>query len=310
MLYLNEAQTSSLVDENRALAAARRAFIDHGKVFPVSRAFGAREGERFTMKSGATPDTVGVKIGSYWPGNENRGLPRHGSTIVLLDPETGRVSAVVEAAAANAYRTAAAEALAVETLSRPDSTTLAVIGTGHQAFYEACAVVLVRPIKQILVAGRDSAKATTLTNRLANHLHLPVDAVPVRTAVESADLISTATTAHEPLFEASWVRPGTHISAMGSDAPGKQELPPKLLESATLFCDNSEQTRSLGEFEHAPADALITSLGKVLRSEAQGRTSADQITVFDSSGFALQDLALARALIAAHTEQQKLTATA
>ncbi len=304
MLYLNEAQTSALIDENRALDAVRQAFTRPGKIFPVSRAFGAREGERFTIKSGATPDMVGVKIGSYWPGNENRGLPRHGSTIVLLDPETGRVSAVVEAAAANAYRTAAAEALAVEALSRPDSTTLTVIGTGHQAVYEARAVVRVRPVNRILVVGRNSAKAKTFARQLAIQLQLPVEAAPVRTAVESADLISTATTAHEPLFEASWVRPGTHISAMGSDAPGKQELPPKLFESATLFCDNADQTRSLGEFEHAPADALITPLGEVLRDEARGRRSADQITVFDSSGFALQDLALAKALLAAHAEQQ------
>lgn len=238
-----------------------------------------------------------MKIGSYWPGNDAYGLSRRGSSIVLLDPRTGRIDAVVEAAAGNALRTAAADALAVETLARTDAATLAILGTGHQAYYEATAVARVRPIETILVGGRDPERAAALADRLRSRLTITVEAVPVRSAVERADVIATATTAREPLFDADWVQEGTHISAMGTDGPGKQELPVELFDRARLFCDVTEQSRTIGELKHAPTHQPIRPLGAVLRGEAPGRTTAEEIPVFDSSGFALQGLALARALL-------------
>nr|NLD40420.1 ornithine cyclodeaminase family protein [Actinomycetales bacterium] len=301
MQFLNEAETSRLVTEEVALGAAREAFTAAGRTFPVVIGYGAREGERFTLKSGSTAGSVGVKIGSYWPGNEELGLTRHGSSVILLDPRTGRISAVVEAAAANAYRTAAADALAVQTLARPDASTLAVLGTGNQAFYEAAAVVRVRPIETVLVAGRNPERAADLARRLAEKLGIAVRVVPVRDAVENADVISTATTSTSALMEADWVRPGTHISAMGADGSGKQELPVELYSSehTRLFCDIEEQSRTIGEFRLVPASTTVTPLGDVLRGTAPGRGTDQEVTVFDSSGFALQDLSLARALLAA-----------
>lgn len=303
MLYLSEAETSALADEGLALEAAREAFTTTGRVFPVVVAQGHGEGEQFTLKSASAPSAAGVKIGSYWPGNDQLGLPRHASTIVLLDPRTGVLCAVVEAAAGNSLRTAAADALATDTLARPDSTTLAILGTGHQAFFEAAAVVRVRPITRVLVAGRRAAKAESLASRLGDQLHLPCQAVGVREAVETADVIATATTSRSPLFDARWVRPGTHISAMGADSPGKQELPVELLARASLFCDLEGQSRSIGEFQHVGADARLTELRAVLSGTAPARTSPKEITVFDSSGFAVQDLAFARALIDAHVKE-------
>ena len=134
MLFLSEAETRALVNEELALAAARDAFTEEGRVFPVVVGGTLTEGERFTLKSGSTGRATGVKIGTYWIGNDAHGIPRHGSTTILLDPATGRLAAVLEAGAANAYRTAAADALAAQTLSREDSTTLTIVGTGTQAF--------------------------------------------------------------------------------------------------------------------------------------------------------------------------------
>ena len=111
-------------------------------------------------------------------------------------------------------------------------------------------------------------------------------------------MVVTATNAKEPVIRAEWVRPGTHISAMGADGSGKQELDPDLYEAA-LFCDLPDQSRAIGEFSHAPDSADITALGSVLTGEAPGRSDDRQITVFDSSGFALQDLAFAQAILAA-----------
>ena len=105
-----------------------------------------------------------------------------------------------------------------------------------------------------------------------------------------------------PVIDADWVRPGTHISAMGADGSGKQELDPRLYTAASLYCDLPDQSRAIGEFSHAGPETPITALGSVLAGAAPGRTDDQQITVFDSSGFALQDLAFAEAILAADAQ--------
>lgn len=308
---VEEAVSKALVDEDLALESARSAFtasVTGGTVYPVVVAPVTGDGHRFTVKSGAAGTEAVIKIGSYWPGNDAHGLSNHGSTVVLLDPDTGRVAAVVEAAAGNAFRTAAADALAVQTLARDDSRVLAVVGTGHQALYEARAAVRVRDFDTVLVAGRRPHAAQTRADELrellgasgtgASRTGVGVEATDIEDAVRRADVVVTATNAKEPVIRAEWVRPGTHISAMGADGSGKQELDPGLYEAA-LFCDLPDQARAIGEFSHAPDSKAITALGSVLTGDASGRADAEQITVFDSSGFALQDLAFAQAILAA-----------
>ncbi|SDF79096.1 ornithine cyclodeaminase [Lentzea fradiae] len=294
-VFLSESESAALVDDELALAAAREAFLAAatGSIFPVVIGHSSTPGTRFSLKSGAAGDLVGVKVGSFWPGNVD--LPRHGSTIVLLDPATGRLAAVVEAAAANGYRTAAADALAVGTLARADSRTLTVVGTGHQAVHEVRAVSRVRPIERVLVVGRRAEAARSFAAEVTAVTGLAAEPVDVQAGVSAADVLVTATTSREPLFDASWVKPGTHVSAMGADGPGKQELPVELYERASLFCDLPQQSSSIGEFQHT--SVVPVALGAVLAGEAAGRASDDDVTVFDSSGFALQDLTLAAALL-------------
>ncbi|MFI6166183.1 ornithine cyclodeaminase family protein [Nocardia sp. NPDC051052] len=304
-VLITESESASLIDEELALLAAREAFLASatGTAFPV--VIGQISANRFTLKSGAAGELVGVKVGSFWPDNDKVGAPRHNSTIVLLDPATGRLAAVVEAGTANAYRTAAADALAVDTLARRDARTLTVIGTGNQALYEVRAVTRVRPIEQVFVVGRRADAARDFARDVNAYTGLPAEPAETRTAVAAADIVVTATTARGPLFEAAWVAPGTHISAMGADGPGKQELPPELYDRARLFCDLPDQSRAIGEFQHA-GPAVPTPLGAVLTGAAEGRCLPDDITVFDSSGFALQDLTLAAALLRRHNTQEFL----
>lgn len=294
-VFLSEKESAALVDDELALAAAREAFLAAatGSTFPVVIGHSSAPGTRFSLKSGSAGDLVGVKVGSFWPGNVD--LPRHGSTIVLLDPATGRLAAVVEAAAANGYRTAAADALAVSALARADARTLTVIGTGHQALYEVRAVSRVRPVERVLVVGRREEAARAFAEEVTAVTGLPAEPVGAEAGVSAADVLVTATTSREALFDASWVRPGTHVSAMGADGPGKQELPVELYGRASLFCDLPQQSSSIGEFQHT--SAVPVPLGAVLAGEAPGRASDEDVTVFDSSGFALQDLTLAAALL-------------
>jgi ornithine cyclodeaminase len=306
MIVMSEEQSAALVSEQLALDAARVALrsVGDSSPLPVVVGFVAGTQNRFTIKSGSGRGLAGVKVGSFWPDNPAAGLPRHSSTIILLDDTTGRVAAVIEAAAGNAYRTAAADAVAVESLARANSRVLSVIGTGNQARYEARAVARVRPIDEIVIAGRDHDAAEALAALVQRETGVRARAATVEAACRSADVLVTATTATQPLFDVDWVRPGTHISAMGADGPGKQELPPGLYTSALLFCDVVEQSRSIGEFQHAPSDVAISPLSDVLSGTASGRTDDDQITVFDSSGFALQDLALATALLARAQQEE------
>lgn len=303
---LDEATTSALIDHALAFDAVRAALIAvaDGSVprVPVTTGSGAGEGQRYTVKSGRIGGLVGLKVGAYWPGNEDRGMPRHSSTILLLDERTGRPRAVIEASRVNGFRTAAADALAVDALARADAATLAVFGAGHQAAFEVAAVLRLRPFRRVLIVNRDRARAEALAASFARD-GLAVQVAGAQEAVAEADVIVTATNATAPLFQAEWVRPGTHISAMGADGRGKQELPPALLRGSLLFCDLPEQSVEVGEFQwvhEAVRDGTValTAVGAVLSGRAAGRRTDDDITVFDSSGIAAQDLAVAEALLA------------
>jgi len=301
LLHLREEQTAAIVDDDLALEAARAAFLDSVECAALNSlvTHGSDPSNRYTIKPAASTIHAGVKIGTYWPGNDKYGLPRHHSTLLLLDQRIGRIAAVLEVGVANAYRTAAADALAVLTLARADSRTLAIFGTGHQVLHDARAVSRVRPIRQVLVVGRSEQRTAALADALRGE---GLDAAPAgaRDACATADIVVTATTAtidDAPLFEADWIRPGTHVSCMGADAPGKRELPPLLLTQARLFCDLPQQSRRLGELQHAPRDTPVTALGEVLAGRAPGRNDVLDITVFDSSGIGLQDLHLGLALL-------------
>ena len=307
MIHINEAQSASLVSHEMAFAAITRALIaaasTHASTFPVVLGHASDPQNRFTIKSGTDADLTGLKVGSYFPTNDRLGLPRHDSIVLLFDQARGRVGAIVEAGKLNAYRTAAADAVASDALARRDATVLALFGTGHQAEYEALALSQVRRLTRILVVGRDPVRTEAFVQRLQSR-HLPAESSQPEAACAAADIIVTATLATAPLFRAGWVRPGTHLSSMGSDATGKQELPPELFHSARLFCDLPEQSRRIGEFQHADARLPLTAIGAVLGGQSPGRVSAADITIFDSSGISLQDLYMAQAIISAHQQSK------
>lgn len=304
MIFIDEERSAALATHEMAFDAIREALIATSRNdavnFPVVIGHASDAQNRFTIKSASNRDIAGLKVGSYFLTNDREGLPRHGSMILLFDQTIGRIGAIVEAGKLNAYRTAAADAVAAEALSRPESRVLTLFGTGHQAAYDAAAISRIRPIERIVVVGRSVDKTNAMVTRLKT-LDLPAE--PARSAEDacrSADIIVTVTSAREALFDADWVSPGTHLASMGSDGAGKQELPVQLYERASLFCDLPEQSRVVGEFQHAPADAQLTAIGQVLTGSAPGRGDPSDITVFDSSGVSLQDLFIATAILRAN----------
>lgn len=303
MIYLDETETAKLISHELAYAAVKEAFISaissEATLFPVVNASDPKTGCVFSLKSASTPTLIGWKTGTYWPQNRTKDMPCHGTTIFLLSPETGELVAVVAASKVNAYRTAAADAVAVDYLARKDASVLTVFGTGHQAEYEVLAISAIRNISKVIVVGRNNT--SRFIGRLAAK-GIQAEAGSAQFGCEHADIIVTATSAKEPLFRAHWVKPGTHISAMGADRVGKQELPVELYQRAKLFCDYKSQSIAIGEFQHTISTPIV-EIGAVLTGKSTGRVLAEEITLFDSSGIAIQDLFVAAKLLELREEQ-------
>lgn len=305
MWIINEQDARALVSVEDAIAEVEKTFAamarGQARNYPVVRELVGYQDAVYGVKTGCDTSAplLGLKAGGYWPHNLKRGLTNHQSSTVLFDPETGRASAVVSANYLTGVRTGAASAIAVKYLSRPDSRVLCLIGTGVQATYQVRATLAVRPIQEVH-AWDPSAENLANFGRFVKELGLHFVAHTERqTAVADADILITVTPSQQALVEKSWVRAGTHISAMGADTKGKQELDPALVASAALFVDEAAQAISIGECQHAYRAGLITeqsfrgSLGAVIAGLCEGRRDNQEITLFDGTGVALQDLVVA-----------------
>ena len=253
----------------------------------------------FGLRSAVWEDRelLGLKVSGYFPENAAEGRDNHQATIVLVSPRTGRPSAFIDGNHVTWIRTAAAGALGTSLLARADARRVLVVGNGLQAEAQAVghAEVLADRTPEILVhAPRDAdgSKATAFVERLAAR-GLAVRAAPdVERALSEADVVVTATLAREPIVRSEWIASGTHITAIGSDAPGKRELDPRLVDRARLVVDSADQSRRFGESQDL-ADVAAVEIGAILTGRATGRTSAEEITIFDSTGIGLHDLVTA-----------------
>ena len=222
---------------------------------------------------------------------------------MLADASTGTPLAMMESGAVTALRTGAATAVAAKYLARSDAQTVTVLGAGAQGEIQLAALAEVLPLRRAWVLDIDPARAEGLAERVGRRLGFPVTAAgDLAVALSESDVCVTCTPSREALVAAADVRPGTFIAAVGADSHGKQELDPKLVATATLVVDVLEQCAEIGELQHALAAGLITrdevhaELADVVVGRRAGRTRADEITIFDSSGTALQDVAAAVAL--------------
>lgn len=306
MRILSESDARQLVSMSDAIAAVEQGFAamarGHARNYPVVREVLGHQDAVFGVKTGADTQTplLGLKAGGYWPHNAGKGHTNHQSATILFDPDTGRASAVVSANYLTGIRTGAASAIATRWLSRPDSAVLAIIGTGAQSAYQLQATVLVRPIRQVHAWDPVPANLERF-GVLVREMGLDFVAAPdPNAAVQAADVVITATPSSQALVDAAWVRPGTHISAMGADTRGKQELAPALVARCSLYHDELAQAISIGECQHAYAAGLIDesafrgSLGEVVAGLCPGRRDSTEITLFDGTGVAMQDLVVAR----------------
>lgn len=300
MRFISESESSALINHELAYDAIYQALIASTQLdtrsFPVVHGQASDTKNTFSIKSSANQHLAGLKVGSFWEDNPKNGLPRHNALILLFNQANGKMAAAIEAGKVNAFRTAASNAVATHVLARKDSKVLAIFGTGNQAKYECEALARIRNFNQILIVGRDQSKAETMAEDLKK-LGIEIKIAGAKEACEQADIIVTATSSKTSLFKAEWVKAGTHISSMGSDKKGKQELPPELFSQSGLFCDLNTQSKVIGEFQHAPESAILINIGDVLLANVQGRQSQEQITIYDSSGLSIQDLYIAQKIL-------------
>jgi ectoine utilization protein EutC len=287
------------------IETAFRRLAEGGVEMPpvLSMAIPDRNGE-VDVKTAYVPGLEGfaIKVSPGFFDNPKIGLPSTSGLMVVLSSRTGQVQAVL---LDNGYltdlRTAAAGAVAARALARPDASTACIMGAGLQARMQLQALKLVRPITEAVIWARDAQRAAAMATEVAEALGIAARATDdPATAVASADVIVTTTPATTPILRADWLRPGQHVTAMGSDQHGKNELESACLTRADRYVpDRLAQTRRMGELRAAiesglvAADAQFEELGAVLAGAAPGRTSAEQITIADLTGTGMQDTAIA-----------------
>ena len=241
----------------------------------------------------------GLKTVCIFPDNPARGLDMHQGGVLLFDGETGEPRALVNASAVTAIRTAAVSAVATRALARSDARELAVLGAGVQAREHLEAMATVRPFERARVWSRTRDHAQAFASEAA--APFPVEAVEsAEDAVRGADVVVTATSAREPIVNREWLASGVHVNAVGSSIPTTRELDAVTISAAALFADSRESlVNESGDYLFAVEEAGIgpdhirAELGEVLTGSAEGRRSAEELTVFKSLGLAVEDLAAA-----------------
>jgi ornithine cyclodeaminase/alanine dehydrogenase-like protein (mu-crystallin family) len=264
-------------------------------------------GGGFHIKAGfldAGRSFFAAKLNANFPENAARfQMPTIQGAVVLCDADNGFPLAIMDSIEITSRRTAAATAVAAKHLARPDARVATVCGAGIQGRVQIQALARVRELTEVFVFDKDEARARHLARVLAGDISAEVaPAADLADAVRRSDVCVTCTTARRFFLRKEMVPPGAFVAAVGADNPDKQEIDPELLASATLVVDLLDQCAAIGDLHHAlTAGVMATTdvhaeLGEVVAGKKRGRTSRDEITVFDSTGMALQDVAAAAAV--------------
>jgi ornithine cyclodeaminase/alanine dehydrogenase-like protein (mu-crystallin family) len=294
VLVLSEADVTRLLDLEEllpALAGALRSFSAGRASVPPRVAASAEDGILGAMPVHLAGVGLGAKLVSVFPGNHGRGRPSHQALIAMFDPADGTPLAVLDGTRITAARTGAAAAVAAGALARPDAAVLAILGAGVQGRAHLDAFPLVRDLREIRVASRTPGRAEALAE-----LHPAARAVgSFEEAVAGADVVACCTDAREPILEAGWLAPGAHVSSVGGTFG--PELDPAIVRAGRVFVEWRGAVTSpppAGAHDLQGLDpGAVTEIGEVLAGTRPGRTAPDELTVYKSTGHAVEDAAAA-----------------
>ena len=248
-----------------------------------------------------SPASMGAKLVTVFGENHKRNLPSHLATILLLDPETGALLAIMDGRYITEARTAAVSAVSARFLAKPEASTLAIIGSGVQARSHLEAYHLVRALKQVRIWSPKARSREQFVEDMSGQVPVPIVAAETaEDAVRGADLIVLVTSSPTPVIEDSWVSKGAHVVCVGACRPNQQEMPPALVARSRLYVDSkAAAVVEAGDIVMNIAAGLFTEahirgeIGELVLGRIEGRTSAEDITVFKSLGMAVEDVVAA-----------------
>jgi ornithine cyclodeaminase/alanine dehydrogenase-like protein (mu-crystallin family) len=310
MLFLDRQDVAALLPIAACIEAVERAFRAHAEgTLPAPPGVLATHvpGGGFHVKAatlGPAPGYYAAKINANFPANpERNGLPTIQGMIGLFDAGDGRALALLDSIEITTLRTAAASAIAARHLALPEASSLMVCGCGTQGRAHVRALLAVRRLRRVLACDRDPARVAAFIRELAPETGLDIEpAASVAAAAPACEIVVTCTPGREVLLGPGELRPGQFIAAVGADSEGKQELDPRILMRARVVTDLTAQAARMGELQHALAAGMMgvgevhAELGELITGRKPGRTSAEEIFLFDSTGTALQDVASAAAV--------------
>jgi alanine dehydrogenase len=308
-LLLSRQQVASLLTLTDCIGAVESAFRlqGEGKLQPAGILGVPALGGAFHLKAAVLPGArqwFAAKVNGNFSDNPSRfGRPAIQGVIVLCDAENGEPLAVMDSIEITILRTAAATAVAAKHLARPDSRAVAICGCGNQGRAQLRALASVLRLERAFAFDADPRCTAKFVSEMSGQLGLQIEAAPdIATAAFRSDVIVTCTPSRLPFLRPEHVRPGTFIAAVGADSPEKQELDPALLAHGKVVVDVLEQCAEIGELHHALEASLMrreevyAEIGELAAGKKPGRTSAEEVTVFDSTGTALLDVAAAAAV--------------
>ncbi len=306
VLLLTPRDVASLLTIDDCIWAVEQAFRLYGEgkaAPPAVLSMHVPEGG-FHVKAGLLDlgrQYFAAKVNGNFPENPGRfGLPTIQGVIVLCDAKQGNPLAIMDSREITTLRTAAATAVAAKHLARRDSQTLTICGCGNQGRVQAVAISRICRLEKVFTYDKSAEQAERLARELTTDLRVPVTAVSdLATAVRQSDICVTCTTSRQPLLGLGEVLPGMFIAAVGADNPEKQELHPDLMAKSKIVVDILDQCAVMGDLHHAIVAGVIAradvhaELGEIVAAKKAGRASDEEIVIFDSTGMALQDVAVA-----------------
>jgi len=315
---LNQENIKKVLDMESVINAVEKVYVlkfeKKADVFPMVFHEFERGVADMDIKSGylEDEDIFGLKLVSWFGDNSKRDIPPLIGTTLVFDGKTGVPKGLLSAEHVTGMRTGAAGAIGAKYLARKNSESMLMVGTGHQALFQIGAVLTAMPgIRKVMVhSPRTKGKAEEFCISAKDKLEkmfpgIALEAVfepaaELEEAVKKSDIIITATPSREPMILKDWVKPGTHISCIGADMSGKQEIDERIYETARVFVDDWGQAASVGETETAVKKGIVgmdeplPEIGEAIAGKIQGRIGDADITVFDSTGIALQDLMVSK----------------
>jgi len=305
-MILTRDDVRRLLDLDECIGAVTEVFRKsaRGEIAPAGVLSMHAEGGGFHVKAAMLDDGeerwFAAKTNANFPGNAARfGLPTIQGVVLLFDAIAGRPLAILDSIELTALRTAAATAVAARYLARPSSSTVTICGCGAQSAAQLLALARVLPLSEVFAFDIDSARAAAFADEMADAPFKVKAVSDLRAALRTSDVVVTCTTSRRAFLMRDDIMPGTFVAAVGADNPEKQELDPALMASSKVVVDSLEQCAAFGDLHHAIsagamlADDVYASLGEIVAGDLPGRTSDEEITIFDSTGTAIQDVATA-----------------